>query len=77
MNEKLTSIVAETFLLDEQEVQDDLERESVEMWDSLNHLRLITAVEEAFGIKLAMSQIESIGSVADLRVTVESHLGQS
>ncbi len=77
MNEKLNSIVAETFLLDEKEVRDDLERESVETWDSLNHLRLMTAVEEAFGIKLAMSQIESIQSVGDLKGAVESHLDQS
>jgi acyl carrier protein len=39
----------------------------------MNHLRLVSAVEEEFQIKLSMQEIESIRSLAVLRALVEQH----
>lgn len=75
MNEKLTEIVAEIFFLDDDEVTPDLAPDAVELWDSLNHLRMITAVEEAFNIKLSMNEIESIDKIAVLNDLVDQHTG--
>lgn len=71
MNDRLTEIVAELFDLDPAMVRDDLTPEDVELWDSLNHLRLVSAVEEEFQIKLSMRQIESIRSLGQLRALIE------
>ena len=71
MNEKLVEIVAELFELDPAAVDDALTPEDVELWDSMNHLRLVSAVEEEFQIKLSMREIESIHSLAVLRALVE------
>ena len=71
MNEKLVEIVAELFDLDPAAVDDALTPEDVELWDSMNHLRLVSAVEEEFQIKLSMQEIESIHSLAVLRALVE------
>jgi acyl carrier protein len=71
VNDRLTEIVAELFDLEPAAVSDALTPEDVELWDSLNHLRLMTAVEQEFQFKLSMQEIESIRSVAMLRALVE------
>jgi acyl carrier protein len=73
VNAKLAEIVAELFDLDPAAVDDGLTPEDVELWDSMNHLRLVSAVEEEFQIKLSMQEIESIRSLAVLRALVEQH----
>lgn len=71
MNDKLTEIVTELFELEPAAVNDALTPEDVELWDSMNHLRLISAVEEEFQIKLSMKEIESIRSLATLKALIE------
>lgn len=71
MEDKLVEIVAELFDLEPTAVDDRLTPEDVELWDSMNHLRLVSAVEEEFGIKLLMQEIESIRSLAALRALIE------
>ena len=73
MNTKLAEIVAEIFFLDEDEVKPELTPDDVDLWDSLNHLRLVTAVEEVFTIKLSMNDIESIDSISKLNALVEAN----
>jgi len=73
MNTKLAEIVAEIFFLDEDEVKPELTPDDVDLWDSLNHLRLVTAVEEAFSMQLSMSDIESIDSISKLNTLVEAN----
>lgn len=70
MNEQLRSIVADTLGLDTTAVTPDTNRQSEPAWDSLNHLRLITAVEEAFGVKLTMAQIQSITTAGELEAWI-------
>lgn len=71
LEDKLVEIVAELFDLEPTAVDDRLTPEDVELWDSMNHLRLVSAVEEEFGIKLLMQEIESIRSLAALRALIE------
>jgi acyl carrier protein len=75
MNEKLTEIVADIFFLDADEVTMELTPDDVGLWNSLNHLRLITAVESAFNIKLTMSEIQSIDNIEKLYEIVRRHSG--
>ncbi len=70
----IEKVVAGVFEMNERDVKDDLTPESVERWDSLTHLRLITALEEAFGIKLSMREVLDLTSVAAVRQTVDRHL---
>lgn len=70
MNDRLTEIVADVLDLDPAQIDDELTPEDAELWDSLNHLRLVTAVEQEFGVKLSMQEIESIKSLAILRALV-------
>lgn len=72
MNTKLIGITAEIFFLDEDEVKPELTPDDIAMWDSLNHLRLITAVEVEFKINFSMSDIQSIDSISKLNELVEA-----
>lgn len=73
----LNEVVADILGLEPDEVGDDLSRESADNWDSLNHLRIITAVEHAFSIRLTMAEIESTNSVARLREVVQGKVASS
>ena len=73
MDAKFNALVAETFELDEGAVKDDLTPEAVDLWDSLAQLRLVTTLEEEFGIRLSMEEIESIQSIGGLREIVRRH----
>ena len=46
--------------------------DDVALWDSLNHLRLITAVETEFGVKFSMNDIQSIDSISKLDELIEA-----
>lgn len=70
MNDKLVEIVAELFDLEPALVREEATPDDVELWDSLNHLRLMTAVEEEFQIKLSMQEIESIRSLGALEALI-------
>ena len=41
------------------EVSRDLSANDVEEWDSLTHVSLILAVEEAFGVRFRVGEVES------------------
>lgn len=43
-------------------------------WDSMNHLRLVSALEEAFGIKFTMKEVGEMESFDDVRRKVAEHL---
>ena len=75
MDPKFNTLVAEIFELEEGAVKDDLTPETVDLWDSLSQLRLVTTLEEEFGIRLSMEEIESIQSIGGLREIVRRHAG--
>lgn len=42
---------------------ESLARESVPTWDSLGHIRLMSGIEEAFGVHLSIDDMERMVSV--------------
>ena len=47
--------------------------QTIERWDSLNHLKLITAIESEFSIRLRMQTVLKINDIAALVAAVQSH----
>lgn len=68
---RLARIVADTFSLDTGVVTPELTAEDVAGWDSLNHLRLISAVETHFGIRFTMAEVMAFENVGDLLAVVK------
>ena len=52
----------ETFSLDENKLNEKLEYNSIESWDSIGHMQLMAELEEAFEIELEMDDIISFSS---------------
>jgi acyl carrier protein len=72
MKQKLIEILADVLDLEADQIDDDLSAETAKSWDSLNHLRLITAVEQDFGIALTMEEIEGATSLMRLLSVIEA-----
>jgi acyl carrier protein len=65
----LRDIAREVFSDDTLEITDELSQDDVKAWDSLGHIRLIAATEDAFQITFTMDEIEGLkrmGQIVEL-----------
>lgn len=53
---------------------DESSPETIDQWDSLNHLQLITAIEQRFDLTLPMAAVMEIQDMGSLSRIVQSHL---
>lgn len=74
ISEKLTVIFHEIFGDNSIVLRDDMTANDVEKWDSLTHMLMITKVEEEFGIKFKLKELNKLKMVGDLISIVESKL---
>jgi acyl carrier protein len=63
---RLKRIFNEVFEDSGVEYSDSLSRETLQAWDSLGHIRLISATEEEFGVQFTIEEIEGLTSAAQL-----------
>ena len=69
--EKLTSVFQEVFSDSSLVLNDDMTANDVEKWDSLTHMLMISTVEERFGVKFKLKELNKLKKVGDI-VTVLS-----
>ncbi len=50
--------------------------DDVEGWDSSNHINILLAVEERFGIRMSTREIEKLKTVGSLAELIESKLAE-
>ena len=70
--QRLTQIVQDVFDDDALVARPGLTADQVEGWDSFAHLRLIFAVEKAFNVRFAASQISRLQNVGELAELINS-----
>jgi acyl carrier protein len=68
----LRVLVAQVFEIAADEVTDDLGPATFGQWGSLQHIQLVAAVEQAYGISLSPREIRSFSTVAELSDLVAS-----
>jgi acyl carrier protein len=73
--ERLTDVFREVFDDPNVELRDETVAADIEDWDSLNHVKLVVAIEERFGIKFSNREIGSWKNVGDIRRSLASKLG--
>jgi acyl carrier protein len=49
---------------------------TVDGWDSLAHVNLIAAVEETFGVRFALGELEELQNVGDMIDLIRRKLGR-
>ena len=73
---KLRQIMADVFYINESEVDKSTSMETIESWDSLQHLNLILALEQSFGVRFSTKEIETLRSFEVILVALEERLSQ-
>ncbi len=71
--QKFRSIISAVLQIKEDEVTDELSPEQVDTWDSLNHINLIGALEQEFGLTLATENLEQSQSIPSLKALLAEH----
>lgn len=54
---------------------DDLTADDIEEWDSLSNVRFIVSVEQAFGVRFTVGEIEGFANVGELVDKIVEKLG--
>lgn len=71
---KLTVIFHDVFNDENIVLRDDMTAHDVEKWDSLTHMLMITKVEETFGIRFKLKELNKLKQVGDLIEIIGSKL---
>ena len=66
ITEKLQIIFRTVFSTPDIVVNDELNPEKVDRWDSLTHLTMIAEVENEFGVKFKLKELISMKNVGDM-----------
>lgn len=64
--EKLTSVFQEVFSDNCLVLNDEMTANDVEKWDSLTHMLMISTVEEKFGVKFKLKELNKLKKVGDI-----------
>lgn len=73
--EKLNEVFRDVFDDDDIIVMDSTTADDIEEWDSLEHINLMAAVEQEFGIKFSMGQIVTMKNVGEMANIILEKLG--
>ncbi|KAB0681870.1 acyl carrier protein [Aureimonas leprariae] len=71
---KIIAVVADVLGVAKDTIGLDTVAADVEGWDSFGHVRIVLAIDKAFGIALSMGAIEKAASVAGLVEVVDEAL---
>jgi acyl carrier protein len=63
LHSRLVALFADIFMLDLGPGTDDVRRRDVELWDSVNHLRLVMELEQTFEIALSDEEVLEMDSL--------------
>jgi acyl carrier protein len=57
VDRRIREVMAEVFETDPAAIREGFHRDDSPAWDSMNHLRMVSALEEAFGVKFTMREV--------------------
>lgn len=73
LHEQVVSILNDVMQLDLGLEVEDIQRRQVEQWDSVNHLRLVLELEQAFGIGLSDEDVLAMQSLQQIESALQSY----
>lgn len=69
--DQVRSIASDIFGIPADKVTAESSPETIENWDSIQHLNLVLAIEEKFGVQLEPEDIEQMKNIAAVAALVE------
>lgn len=75
MRDRIYAIVSKVFKVPLAAVDDQSSPDTIDSWDSLQHLQLILALEEEFGVQFSIDEISAMQTVASIAAIVGERTG--
>jgi len=75
MTARLRAVVARTFRIRVEQVDDATTPAAVAAWDSLGQIDLVTALEQEFSVEFGLDEIMLMNSVGEIRSVLERRNG--
>jgi acyl carrier protein len=72
--EQIRTMASDLFGVPVEQITAASSPQTLENWDSIQHLNLVLAVEEKFGVQLSPEEIEEMKNVGETAKLVESKL---
>ena len=69
--DQLRTIASDIFSVPADKITADSSPQTIENWDSMQHLNLVLAVEEKFGVQLSPEEVEQMKSVGAVAAIVD------
>ena len=73
--ERLTQVFRDFFDDDSIVIDEDTTADDIDDWDSLEHINLIASVEQEFGIKFTMGEVQAMKNVGDMADLIAAKMG--
>jgi acyl carrier protein len=71
--DRVVTAFAQTLGINADTVTDDLRYNSIPQWDSIAHMSVVAALEEAFGVMIDMDEVIDMSSVGKAREILRKH----
>jgi acyl carrier protein len=75
--ERLKAVVAAMLDLDADRIDELTSTDTVPQWDSVRHMNLVIALEEAFGITIPDDEVVTLTSYPIIRATIEEQIANA
>lgn len=72
--EQVRTIASDIFSVPVARIQTDSTPETIESWDSIQHLNLALTLEERFSVQLSPEEIERMRNIGEIVKLIESKL---
>ncbi len=72
-DKKLKQVLADVFDVEVNTITDEASQDNIESWDSLNHLKLVLALESAFDVSFSEEQSVEILSLGLIKEVLKEH----
>ena len=77
MKNEIKKFMASVFLVDENEISDDISQSNFQKWESLQHLMLIVEIESKFGVSFEPEEIVEMISLELIEKYLVQKLGHN
>ena len=74
MIEKIRPIFQDALMRDDVELKAEYSAHDVPGWDSLSHIEIIMGIEEMFSIKFTTKDLDTLSTVGDLLVAINTKI---
>ena len=75
MDSKVFNIISRIMGAPLERITESSSPDSIEQWDSLKHIQLILAIEEAFGVQLTDQEVVSVRDVRSIIALLRQKAG--